>query len=55
MTKSISFVIFDDVQSSEKNWFIGKRKIHEVKKEFHDMKLGEIRMITKTIGIIRDK
>ena len=47
-----SYLIADD---NAKNYYIARRTKQEVKSEFHNMKIGEIRNLTETIHIIREK
>lgn len=46
-----SFLIFDDKSD---NYFIARRAQSELKTEFHDMEIGETRMMSDNVGIIRD-
>ena len=45
----MTFLLFDD--KSEK-WFFARRTKDQVKESFHDMAVGEVRMLSDTIGII---
>tara|TARA_A100000172_G_scaffold51927_1_gene32750 strand:- start:6258 stop:6410 length:153 start_codon:yes stop_codon:yes gene_type:complete len=46
-----SFLLFD---SKLTDYYFARRQEDEVKKKFHDMKVGEVRMLTETIGIERE-
>ena len=47
-----TFLLFDD---NSPNYFIGRRTASQLKPEFQNMKIGEIRMLSETIGIEREK
>ena len=50
-TIEASFLIFDDKSDG---YFIARRTRSELKREFHDMEIGETRMLSDTVGITRD-
>ena len=47
----MTFLFFDDKST---NYYIARRSAEEVKPQFHDMKVGEIRMLSETIGVERE-
>ena len=47
----LEFLFFDDKST---NYYIALRSAEEVKPQFHDMKVGEIRMLSETIGVERE-
>ena len=47
----MTFLIFDD---KSENYFVARRTKDQVKENFHDMAVGEVRMLSDTIGIIRE-
>ena len=47
----LEFLFFDDKST---NYYIARRSAEEVQPQFHDMKVGEIRMLSKTIGVERE-
>lgn len=50
--ENASFLIFDD---TSENFFIARRTAAQIKPVFHNMKVGEVRMLTDTIGVEREK
>jgi hypothetical protein len=46
-----TFLFFDDKST---NYYIARRLAEEVKLQFHGMKVGEIRMLSETIGVERE-
>lgn len=52
METEASFLLFDDKSDS---YFIARRSANEVKPEYRDMEIGETRMLSETIGIVREK
>tara|TARA_R100001163_G_C4915698_1_gene98069 strand:+ start:263 stop:427 length:165 start_codon:yes stop_codon:yes gene_type:complete len=47
-----SFLIFDD---KCENYYVARRKEDEIEQKFRDMVVGEVRMLTETIGIEREQ
>ena len=47
----MTFLLFDD--KSEK-YFVARRTKDQVKEIFHDMAVGEVRMLSDSVGIIRE-
>lgn len=48
----MTFLFFDEKSDT---FFIARRSADEVKPAFHDMKIGETRMLSDTIGVMREK
>jgi hypothetical protein len=48
---SKSFLLFDDKLPQ---YYFAKRNEHEIKEEFHNMEIGEVRMLSENIGIERE-
>lgn len=49
---SKSFLLFDDKLHQ---YYFSKRKEDEIKEQFHDMEIGEVRMLSENIGIQREE
>ena len=47
----MTFLFFDGKSA---NYYFARRSQDEIKPEFHDMKIGEIRMLSDTIGVERE-
>jgi hypothetical protein len=47
----MTFLFFDDKSA---NYYFARRSAEEIKPEFHDMKVGETRMLSETIGVERE-
>jgi len=46
-----SFLLFDDKLHQ---YYFAKRNENEIKEEFRDMEIGEVRMLSENIGIERE-
>lgn len=52
MKSEASFLVFDDKSDG---FFIARRSAAELKPEYQDMEIGEVRMMSENIGITREK
>ena len=48
---TMTFLFFDDKSD---NFYFARRSADEMQPKFHDMKIGETRMLSDTIGVIRE-
>lgn len=49
---SKSFLLFDD---KLQQYYFAKRNENEIKKEYRNMEIGEVRMLSENIGIERNE